>query len=99
MRAIALLGLVALSGCNSLSLESDTQKIEAGCASASAALKTLTAAQIAGKLDPAKAERISQAAHIIEPVCTAPEPPTMDSMKRAAFDQAIAELVKQAGTP
>jgi hypothetical protein len=92
---IALLAVFCTAGftsCSSMGINTDLQKIEASCASASASIKVLSAAASAGQLSPAQMSGVIAGAETIEPVCSAKDPPTLDSVKYEAFRQAVAEL-------
>lgn len=92
--ALGLMMAVGLAGCQSFPTE--TQKIATSCSVASTALKTLTVANQEGKLSVEDKVKISAAAHEIEPICGAEDPPTMDSVKRLAFERAIDVLIIKA---
>lgn len=93
--AIALaLSLTGFSACQSTPTQ--TQNIEVACASASTALKVLTVANDAGKLTQAQQTQVISAAGEITPICTADNPPTLDSVKLQAFTRAVTILQSQA---
>lgn len=96
---LALALSVLLSACNGASGPLDSSQlraVEIGCASASAALKTLTIANDAGKLTPAVQTAVLSAAGRVAPICGAPEPPTLDSLQMQAFQQAVGVLAAKA---
>lgn len=77
-------------------LDTRTQQIAAGCATASAALRALTIANDEGKLSTEQQGQILSAAGFITPICAATTPPTLDSVKLEAFNRAILLLQQQA---
>jgi hypothetical protein len=82
----------ALVACGSVGTSTPQQQVASGCAASSAAIKALTIANDAGKLDAAQQSAILTAIGVIEPVCSAEVAPTLDTVKLAAFVQAIALL-------
>jgi hypothetical protein len=95
--ALLSLMLVACSGCSGIGgTTTETQQIATACASASAALRVLTVANDAGKLDADAQKAVITAIGITNPICAADTPPTMDTVKLQAFTQAIALLQAQA---
>lgn len=97
--ALAALLCIALVACGSVSTSTPstpTQQIATGCASASAALKGLTVANIAGKLSEDQQTQVLAAANLVNPICASPTPPTLDTVKLAAFLHAITILQTQA---
>jgi len=93
MMLAALITLTSAFGaCSSMGTQSDTQKVEAACVSATSAIQALTVANEQGKLSASAKASVSQAVSVVTPICTAPEPPTMDSLKMSAFDSAVAVL-------
>lgn len=96
-RFIVIAGLfAALSACGSVGTSSPQQQVAAGCASSSAAIKALTIANDAGKLDAAQQTAILTAIGAVEPVCSAEVAPNLDAVKLAAFVQAITLLQNHA---
>lgn len=93
---LACLLALALVACQSVGLTTTEQQIAAGCATASASLKALTVANDAGKLTADQQRSILSAAGYISPICSAPTPPTLDSLKLEAFTRAIVLLQAQA---
>jgi hypothetical protein len=97
---LALALAMVLSACNGASTgplnDEQLRAVEIGCASASAALKTLAIANDAGKLTPATQTAVLSAAGRVAPICGAPEPPTLDSLQQQAFQQAVGVLVARA---
>lgn len=89
--AIAL--ATSLGACSTLG---DTRNVEITCAAAAAALETLTVATDEGKLSADAQAKVLSIAERIEPVCAADEKPTLDSVKREAVNQAVAELLRLA---
>jgi hypothetical protein len=86
------------SGCSTTGgLTTDTQKIEASCASVSSALQVLAVASERGQLPADVAQQVVKATAVTNPVCTADEIPTLDSVKYRAFQQAVGVLQAKAG--
>lgn len=85
-----------LTACAQLGIQSEEQKIAAACASASAAMKVLIAANEAGRLSVAQQDGILSAIEIAAPICAAETPPTLDDVKRQAFVAAITVLTDAA---
>lgn len=85
--------LVALAAaCTPLGIKTEAQKIAASCATASASIKVLTAANELGKLPPQAQASVIAAVGIVAPVCAAEQAPTLDDVKREAFLAAITAL-------
>ncbi len=84
--------LVALAACAPLGIKTEAQKIAASCATASASIKVLTAANELGKLTPQAMASVSAAVTIVAPICAAEQAPTLDDVKREAFLAAITAL-------
>jgi len=87
--------ITACSGCTTPGAElTDSQErtIATSCATASAALFVLTDANKAGKLSAEVQVQIAEGAALVVPICSAPEPPTLDSVQMYAFTQAVALL-------
>lgn len=86
-----------LSACASTGTKMPTNaqvatNIEYACASASTANKVLAAANDAGKLSSDQQQQVLKANFAISPVCGAPDAPTLDSIKMAAFMKAVSLL-------
>lgn len=96
MRFTAVLFALMLSACTSMGFKTESQRIAASCAIATATLEVLTVANQEGKLSPSQQTQILNAVGLITPICTAPEPPTLDDVKLSAFTQAIAILQTRA---
>lgn len=96
MRLRLLLTTLLLAACSTLGIQSEEQKIAAACASASAAMKVLIAANQAGKFSVAQQDGILSAIEIAAPICAAETPPTLDDVKRQAFVAAITVLTAAA---
>lgn len=96
IRALTFLALLTLSACQSMGFDTPSQQIAAGCATASATLKTLTLANQAGELTYDQQSAVLNAVGYITPICSAPEPPTLDTLKLEAFTRAIAILQSEA---
>lgn len=86
----------ALVGCQAGSVSTDIQKIETACVASSAAIKVLTEADRADKLSAAQEEQVLHAISLINPICTPPDPQTLDSVKQQAFLDAVALLEARA---
>ena len=81
------------AGCQSVGgFDTPQQQIMASCVAADGALQALTVARRAGKLSDAQAEAIETAGDKIAIICMADEPPTLDSVRQAAFEEAIRTL-------
>lgn len=83
------------AGCQSTGgggLDTAQQRIMASCVAADAALRALAAANDADKLTPAQETTILAAGNKIAIICMAEEPPTLDSVRTAAFNEAIRTL-------
>jgi len=89
---IAVFALAAVAACAPLGIKTEAQKIAASCATASASIKVLTAANELGKLTPQAQAGVISAVGIIAPICGAEQAPTLDDVKREAFLAAIAAL-------
>lgn len=80
------------TSCASTGLNTDLQKIEAGCATASAAMKVLATDDNLHKLPATAQDQVLKAVAVISPTCTQSDPPTLDALKYQAFQQAITIL-------
>ena len=90
---VCMVGLMTgFSGCASMGLTSDVQKIEASCASGTAALQGIAAANRAGKVTAAQNAVVARALPAFTEVCTADTPPTLDSLKGRAMQEAVAQF-------
>jgi hypothetical protein len=88
---------LALSACGTVATTNTVpQQVATGCATASAAIKSLTLANQFGKLSDDQQDKVLQAISVTNPVCAAPTPPTLDALKLLAFQQAIARLAAEA---
>lgn len=97
MRSLAICIIVwAISACSHVGIQSDEQKIATACASASAAMKVLIAANEAGALSETQQAVIRQAIGVAAPICAAEQPPTLDDVRRQAFVAAITLLTTAA---
>jgi hypothetical protein len=94
MRILLLSVLLAVSGC--AGMQTRTQQIEIACESYATSLDALTVANEAGKLTPAQQSAIVNAAGHIAPVCESDTIPTLDSVKMAAFLEAVTYLQTRA---
>ena len=98
-RILLFAALLSVAACDRLGLNTQSQQIAASCAVSAAALKTLTQANDAGKLTPEQAANILHAVGYITPVCSAPEAPTLDTIRLRAFESAIQFLQSEAAKP
>lgn len=96
LAALACALAAVIVGCRGAGLVTPAQQLAASCAASAAALKTLTIANDAGKLSAATQTSVLHAIGYINPVCTAPEPPTLDSIRAEAFRRAILLLEQEA---
>lgn len=95
MKFIALFLVLAMANACQSADQNTLTGVEYGCASATAALKT--AIVFNDKLTPAQRAQITHASNIINPICSQPNVPTLDSTARAGFDVALKELTGVAG--
>ena len=87
---------LALAACDPSLIKTEGQRIAAACATASASIKVITAANDLGKVTPDQLAIVRETISVISPICAADEPPGMDDLKREAFYQAIAALQRRA---
>lgn len=94
----ALFAIIALAlvACSPGLIKTDGQRIAAACATASASIKVITAANELGKLSPEQLGGVVTAIGVITPICGAEQAPTLDDIKREAFLQAIQALQERA---
>jgi len=91
------ISMLFLAGCVSMGKPmTNDQRVETGCASASAAIKVLSVAKKEDKLSDTQIARITEAAQVLAPVCLAQEVPELSDIKVALFDAAVKVLVEQA---
>ena len=89
MKYLILALVLGLSGCKTF--DSNTKKIEAACASATSSIQV--AALYKDKLSPAQLTTVRRAIQITQPVCGDRDTvPTLDSVKQAALENAVAQL-------
>ena len=81
--------LAALASCGTLSKDA-LSGVEYSCASATAALRTVTL--LNDKLTPANRTNVSKAVAVINPVCGQESIPTLSSTSKAALDGALTLL-------
>jgi hypothetical protein len=93
---IALALALSLTSCAGLKTRS--QQLEASCAVALSANNAIAAGVRYGQVSSAQQDAAIAANEYIEPVCSNPNAPTVDSVKKAAFDRALAELLRIRGT-
>lgn len=96
MKVVNILAALLLGACSHLGIQSDTQKIEAGCATASAAIKVLTIANASGKLTYEQQSAVLTAVGTVEPICSSAAIPTVDDVQMQAFNVAILALQAEA---
>ncbi|MEO6657915.1 MAG: hypothetical protein ABIM73_06540 [Arenimonas sp.] len=87
---LALALSIALSACTGM--KTQQQQINAACVSITGANQALTIAVNADKLGAAQQAAVLKALDVTDPVCSVTPKPTLDAVKRAAFDRAIDEL-------
>lgn len=86
--AVIAFGLLACAG-----IQTQPQKIDATCASTIAALRVVKLGVEQGKVSEAQQRDAVAAGEIIAPICSASERPTLDAIKRSAFEQAAARIL------
>lgn len=98
MTLLAMLGL--FGGCSILQStpQSSTVAVETSCATIGASVQVLALARANGKLNDTVVKSTDSLIAITEPVCTAPEKPTLSSAETSVFINAAAELAKTAAT-
>lgn len=84
----AMAGLM-LSACASMGGMSNLQKIEVGCTSAAAAMKTIVEVNEVKPLPAGVAADVRKAVQVISPVCLSETPPTLDLVEMAIFEAAV----------
>lgn len=94
MKLSAVLLMFALSLALAVLLTACNPPFATVCASASAAIKTITIADKAGKISPADEAKVTQAITVVAPICEAPTEPTLSDAERSAFEQAMFLLTK-----
>lgn len=82
---------IACVACASLSLTSN-QSVAASCATASAAVKSITVLEKGGYLSPADISVVNQALTMVNPICEAPTQPTYAQATISALASAVADL-------
>lgn len=90
---VANVCLITVAGCASIGGQTNTQTISTSCATASAAVKSLTVVQQAGLVSHTDDQGIEAALGIINPICEAPVQPTYSSAEVSAVSAALQELV------
>ena len=89
MKHLMLVALLALTSCKTF--DTNTTKIEAACASATSSIQV--AALYKDKLSPVQLTTVRRAIQITQPVCGDRDTiPTLDSVKQAALENAVAQL-------
>ena len=92
--AIMILGFT-LSGC--AGMQTQKQKIATACAAATTGIQLVTVGVREGKINAEQQAKVIEADNMIRPICGAAEPPTLDSLKQSAFDQAVQIIAYYAG--
>lgn len=89
MKYLMLVALLALTSCKTF--DTSTKKIEAACASATSSIQV--AALYKDKLSSSQLTTVRRAIQITQPVCGDRDTiPTLDSVKQAALENAVAQL-------
>lgn len=88
---VSLLSL-GVAACASFGQAAKLNPVATACASASVAVKSVTAARTAGVLTPVQIGQVNQALAVIAPVCLAPSQPTVDSATLLALTAAASTL-------
>lgn len=101
-KLMALMLSLTLAACASIGTQPSTsmaqnKQIKIACASISTSIKTLHAADMAGKLSAANKAQVNKALAISNPVCLAPKAPTLSDLELQALQQASALLFAKAG--
>lgn len=90
---VLTLALGMVGGCKTF--DTNTKKIEAACASATSSIQIVTLNK--DKLSPAQVKVVSDAIDVVQPVCGDRNTiPTLDSIKQAAVESAVAKLLQLA---
>jgi hypothetical protein len=96
MNTLILAVLLALTaGCattGTLLTDPQQRTVLTACASSSAAIKALAAANRAGQLSADTQSAVLTAIGIIDPICGADDVPTLDAIQMLAFTKAVAVL-------
>jgi hypothetical protein len=88
-RIIVLALAVALAAC-ATAQQNTLASVEYACASATAALKTVIV--LNDKLSAGTRASVTKAVAIVNPICSQPNIPTLDSTARTALDGALSQL-------
>lgn len=84
---------LALAACGSVGTTTTAeQQIAGGCLTLATAVRTITLADQFGKVTEDQRAAVRTARGIADPICRAPQAPTVDALKLQAFLQAIAIL-------
>lgn len=97
--AVLSVFLVACSSAGGALTTDQAKYVYSACAASSAAMKVVTVAINADKLDAEQRDAVAAAADRIAPICgsdTPPTPPTLTSLQEEAFSQAVAVIAIQA---
>ncbi len=94
LKMFALFSCIAISACGTLTTNSNTNvnTIETTCASASAAIKTLSLPMAQNKITPNDVTTINAAIAVITPFCTGPNPPNPTASPTTALTAAANAL-------
>ena len=86
-----VLVFVGLAACQS----TPSQDVAYSCIGMTGTLRVLTLARAQGKLSDSTVSDVNKAIAIVDPYCSSPNPPTMDSVTLTAFDQARTLLLSK----
>jgi len=97
MKFLILIAALALGGCMTPEgQQTALQSTEYGCASASAALKTINV--FFAKIPPATLANIARAKDVTDGICLQETVPTLTTTAQAAFKSAVAQLSTASST-
>jgi hypothetical protein len=81
-----------VAACSTLTSTTPSTSVAESCATASAAIKTVTVVQQAGKLSTADVATVNQALTVVNPICESTTQPSNSTVASAALVAAVAEL-------
>jgi len=90
--ALFLAFALPLAACEGVQEETTVRPVEYICAAATAGLKTVAVLDAKGQIDDNARRVITQAVVVINPTCSAAEPPTLSNQARIAMEQALGQL-------
>lgn len=97
MKFLVLALAISLAACTTTQQAANVdQPVKYACATATAAIGTLTVANRAGKLSPANETKVTQAIGYVVPVCHSKTVPTLSTLEMQAFMDAVQLLSTQA---